>query len=592
LRTQHQELFNQLTTDSNVGKDTRDALEIMLNTRDWEKQPESVSKIVRLALDNNNFDLFKDAMRFSSQEARDVFAKTTEAQEVKRKYSLGAELVSDLIAHGNESLITGLHQNTKLFGWLGANREEVARLVELADPNDRAAFSQGESFAKLKNPTEDQKALIEYFRSVDKALKEATLYDKTEYDVLKRKMTGTPEIYSDLRKLHNDGIFGNWQKNDFSGMKKVVENLSEENWKSLREHPDHLAKLGDDLKDFLDEKERAVIMHMLTEKVGADKKDHLTYEQSKERGKRSVEEFFKEEVPAEAWNQLSQTQCRLSKLDRILNLTPAEKEQYKKDQKQIDKLISAELRGDELLVARRKLQQVLRGDEKTDPINDAILANLHDTNNATRARRLESALASIDLEHLRNPKSQEDKEVRKAFEEIIKRFCDDSGRGRRYDQKGQLVNDGQYDDYIKKTFETGTIAIDLKSSLLKGSALSIEDLTHLSKEDAQKLMAKDASGQFMQNEIFKSKEQAELAREILQLKKPTEITELMRIRAAVVGFDEPIGKIVDKLSAMKPKERAQLEQAYLKYHSTMNADLMHTASGADRRRLAEMCSPV
>lgn len=593
LKEQHHELYNQLTTDQNVGADTRGALKIMLDQPSWSKQSESITKMARLALDSNNFDLFKDAMRFSSQEARDIFAKTPEANEAIQKYSLQAETVSDLIAHGNESLITGLHQNTKVFGWLGANREEVARLVEFADPNDRAAFTQGEAFSKLKNPSEDQKALIDYFRSVDKALKNATLYDKTEYDVLKRKMTGTPEIYTDLRKLHNDGFLGNWQKNDLKGMKKIVENLSEENWKSLREHPDHLSRLGEDLKDFLDDKERAEIMRMLTEKVGDATKDNLTYEKSKERGRRSIAEFFREEVPEDSWNQIkSQEKSRLSKLDRILQLTPAEKEEYRKDQKAIDKLVSTELKGDELLVARRKLSQVLKGDEKPDLINDALLANLHETNNATRARRLDSALATMDLEQLKNPKSETDKEVRKSFEEMIKRFCDDTGRGRRYDQDGQLISEGAYDEFIKKTFETGRLPMELKVSLLKESPLSIEDLTHLSKVDAQKLLAKNSDGQFLQNEVFKSKEQAALAREILELKNPKNITELMRIRAAVVGFDEPLGKIIDGLAAMKPKERAQIEQEYLKYHSTMNADLLHTATGADRRKLMDTYSPV
>ncbi len=118
LREQHHALFNQLTTDQNVGADTRGALKIMLDQPSWSKQSESITKMVRLALDSNNFDLFKDAMRFSSQEARDAFAKTPEAHEAISKYSLQAETVSDLIAHGNESLITGLHQNTKVFGWL------------------------------------------------------------------------------------------------------------------------------------------------------------------------------------------------------------------------------------------------------------------------------------------------------------------------------------------------------------------------------------------------------------------------------------------------------------------------------------------
>lgn len=593
LKKQHREIFNQLTADPVVGKDTRAALKIMLDDPGWGKSPEAVTKMVRIALDNNNFDLFKDAMSFSTQESRDTFAKTPEAQQIKTRYSLGAEVVSDLIANGNESLITGLHQNTAGFGWLGANKEEVARLVEFASPNDRAAFTKGESFSKLKNPTEEQLSLIDFFRSVDKALKEATLYNKTEYDLLKHKMMGTPEIYTDLRNLHNDGIFGNWQKNDLNGMKRVVENISEGNWKSLRENPDHLTKLNEDLKEFLNDNERDDIMGMLKEKVGDEKKDKLTYEQSKERGKRSVEDYFREEVPAQSWNQLSQTKCRLSKLDRILQLTPAEKEQYRKDQKQLDELITADLKGEELLVARRKLKQVIIGDEKPDLVSEAILANLHDANNATRARKLEAALATIDLKRLRDPKGENDRETRKAFEEVIKHFCDDAGLGPRYDEDGQMTNPGSYDHFIKKTFETGTVSMDLKSSFIKHDGLSIEDLTRISSPDAQLLLAKnDLNAQFVQYTVFKSKEQVELAREILQLKSPKDVTEVMRIRAAAVGFDEPLGRIIDKLAAMKPKDRLKIEQDYLKYNSTISADLLQTATGADRRRISEMYSPV
>lgn len=592
LAVGHRELFQQLTTDTNVGSETRAAMKIMLETPAWSKEPEAVTKMVRLAIDHNNFDLFKDAMRLSSPEARQEFAKSKEAKEVIQKYSLQGEAVSDLIARGNESLVTGLHQNTSWYGWLGANKEEVARLVEFANPEDRAAFTKGEALAKLKHPTEDQKDLINYFRTVDQALKTATLYDKTQYDLLKRKMTGTPEIYSDLRKLHGDGFFGNFQMNDLNGMKKVVENISEENWKSLRENPTHLAKLNDDLKDFLNDGERAQIMHMLTQKVGDKAKDNLTYEKSKERGKRSVEEYFREEVAPDSWNVASQKNCRLSKLDRILQLTPAEKEAYKKDQKPIDKLISAELQGDELLVAKRKLQQVLNGNDKADPISEALLANLHDGSNATRARKLEIALSSLSPDVLKDPKSNEDKEVRKSLEEMIKRFCDDTGRGPQYDAEGQQVREAQYEEYIKKTFDAGTVPLDLKASLWKESKISIDDLTHLSKDEVQKLMSKAPEAQYLQNEIFKSKEQAELAREVLQLNNPKDITSAMRIRAAVVGFDEPLSGVIEKLGSLKPKERKAIEQEYLKYHSTMNADLLHAASGADRRKLVELYAPL
>lgn len=592
LAVGHRELFQQLTADTNVGSETRATLKIMLEHPAWAKEPEAVTKMVRLAIDHNNFDLFKDAMRLSAPEARQEFAKSKEAKEVIQKYSLQGEAVSDLIARGNESLVTGLHQNTSWYGWLGANKEEVARLVEFANPDDRAAFTKGEALAKLKHPTEDQKDLINYFRTVDQALKTATLYDKTQYDLLKRKMTGTPEIYSDLRKLHGDGFFGNFQKNDLNGMKKVVENISEENWKSLRENPSHLAKLSDDLKDFLNDGERAQIMHMLSEKVGDKAKDSLTYEKSKEKGRRSVEEYFREEVAQDSWNAVSQKNCRLSKLDRILQLTPAEKEAYKKDQKSIDKLIAAELQGDELLVAKRRLQQILNGNEKADPISEALLANMHEGSNAARARKLEIALASLSPEVLKNPNSNEDKEVRKALEEMVKRFCDDTGRGPQYDAEGQQVREAQYEQYIKKTFDAGNVPLDLKASLWRESKISIDDLTHLSKDEVQKLMSKAPEAQYLQNELFKSKEQAELAREVLQLNNPKDITSAMRIRAAVVGFDEPLSGVIEKLGNLKPKERKAIEQEYLKYHSTMNADLLHAASGADRRKLVELYAPL
>lgn len=592
LAVGHRELFQQLTTDANVGAETRAALKIMLENPAWAQEPEAVTKMVRLAIDHNNFDLFKDAMRLAAPEARQEFAKSKEAKEVIQKYSLQGEAVSDLIARGNESLVTGLHQNTSWYGWLGANKEEVARLVEFANPDDRAAFTKGEALAKLKHPTEDQKDLINYFRTVDQALKTATLYDKTQYDLLKRKMTGTPEIYSDLRKLHGDGFFGNFQKNDLNGMKKVVENISEENWKSLRENPSHLAKLSDDLKDFLNDGERAQIMQMLSEKVGDKAKDSLTYEKSKEKGKRSVEEYFREEVAQDSWNAVSQKNFRLSKLDRILQLTPAEKEAYKKDQKSIDKLISSELQGDELLVAKRKLQQILKGNEKADPISEALLANMHEGSNAARARKLEIALASMSPDLLKNPKSNEDKEVRKSLEEMVKRFCDDTGRGPQYDTEGQLIREAQYEEYIKKTFDAGAVPLDLKASLWRESKISIDDLTHLSKDEVQKLMSKAPEAQYLQNEVFKSKEQAELAREVLQLNNPKDITSAMRIRAAVVGFDEPLSGVIEKLGNLKPKERKAIEQEYLKYHSTMNADLLHAASGADRRKLVELYAPL
>lgn len=588
----HKALFQQLTTDTNVGAETRATLKIMLENPAWAKEPEAIASIVRLAIDHNNFDLFKDAMRLSPSEARQEFSQTKEAKEVVQKYALQGELVSDLIARGNESLVTGLHQNTSWYGWLGANKEEVARLVEFANPDDRAAFTKGEALAKLKHPTEEQKELINYFRTVDQALKTATLYDKTQYDLLKGKMTGTPEIYCDLRKLHGDGFFGNFQRNDLNGMKKVVENISEENWKSLRENPNHLAKLNDDLKGFLSDGERSQIMHMLAEKVGDKAKDNLTYEKSKEKGKRTIEEYFREEVAQNSWNDISQRNSRLSKLDRILQLTPAEKEAYKKDQKSIDKLISAELKGDELLVAKRKLQQVLNGNDKADPISEALLANLHDGSNATRARKLEIALSSLSPDVLKDPKSNEDKEVGKSLEEIVKRFCDDTGRGPQYDQEGQQIREAQYAEYIKKTFDAGAVPLDLKASLWKESKISIDDLTHLSKDEVQKLMSKAPEAQYLQNEIFKSKEQAELAREILHLNSPKDITPAMRIRASVVGFDEPLSGVIEKLGSLKPKERKAIEQEYLKYHSTMNADLLHASSGAERRKLVELYDPL
>ncbi len=592
LERNHSSLYSQLTKAPEVSAETRAALKIMLENPSWSKETESVANLVRLAVDHNNFDLFKDTMTHASPEARQDFSRSKEAIDVLRKYSLQAEVVSDLIANGKESLATGLRKNTSWYGWIGANKEEVERLVEFADPADRAAYTKGQALAKLKDPGEEEKALIDYFRTVDQALKAATVYDKTQYDLLKAKMTGTPEIYAPLRKLHGDGFFGNFQSNDLSGMKKVVENISQENWRSLRENPSHLARLEDDLKTFLSDEERAQIMQMLRAKVGDKAKDNLNYEKSKELGKRSVEDFFREETPHESWNIASQKSCRLVKLERILQLTVAEKNAYKKDPTSIDKLIESHLQGDELLVAKRRLQQIIRGSEVTDSINEALLSNLQDVSSSKRASKLEAAIASLDRETLRNPKTSEQNELRQSFQQIIKRFCDETGRGPRYDQDGQQIYEGQYEEYIAKTFNDGRLPLDLKVALFKESKVSLETLTNLSKQEVQTLMGKTPAAQYMQNELFKSKEQAELAREIFELKNAGDIPEVLRIRAAVVGFDEPLNNTIERLERLKPKERAKLESEYLKYHSTMNADLLHIANGADRRRLVEIYAPV
>lgn len=587
LKSRHPELYKSLISEEVVGRDTREALKIMTETPGWAKSLESVTSLVRIALKSNNYELFKDAMMFSSAKTRDDFSKTSEAQQAKSQYVLNHESVEDLISKGSESLATSLHLNTRAFGWLGANREEIDRLVETCDSSDRLAFTAGEQLShSTKAFTKVEQEQVNFFRSVDAALKQATLYDKTQYDLLKHKLLDAPEIYEQLRMQHSDGILGAFQKNNFSGMKKVVENISEEEWKQLRNNPEEVKKLDQGLKEFLNPLERIELLQMLTDKLGDAQKDKLTFEQSKELGKRSIEKFFKEEVAENSWDKESQKKCRLAKLERLTQLTNDEKNEYRKNPDVLNKLVKETFEPKEAIIANRLLQQVIKNDNKKDLVCEALFCDLRGENGMKRARALEAALTTIDLGNF--PKTAEDRKLQEAFSETIKEFCDEAGLGPKYGRANQLLQAAQYDRYIKETFETGRVSISLKRPFINDSPLAVTDITGLDTAEKKRLFSDDQIGGALRKILFKTPEQATLARELQQFKDPKDVPEFMRIRAAVVGFDEPVGKIVEKLASMTPSELRRLENDYLRYHSILSSDLLHVAKGADRRELADI----
>ncbi len=593
---EYKQLVSDLLYSANITSATRQAAQLFL-TPGWQKSPESVRQLAAIAIKDNSFELLKSTCRYCTSDVRQGFRQTAEAAEAQKVFSMYGKHLNEVLQYGQESLTTQLGTAEGFaYGWFGlANKEEIRKFVDKASSEDRHRYLLGEKLSERSNLDAEEKQAVSFYKEVDSALRAATnpIINSKQYDLLRNKLVGGEDIYAALRELHKDEYFGLVRSNDMKGMRRAVELLSLKDWTSLRENAGRFADLDERLRKFLNPQEHHEIMGMLRAKVGEKGKDDLTFEESQKRGRVPIEISLLGSDP-EKWNIVwtAQNTNQFEKLQMILQMSQLEVNSYLKDKgtpKYLDTLIEAQLEGECKLVAERTLKLALQtGKLETDEISNALIAKLSGAPVSEQLKKFELILSRPGvMSRLKSPQDAEQKALRAALDLMVKEFVEAM---KRLDLNVGRANAMSPVDYSRKIFDSATIPIDLRLLLSDNCTLSLGELMKLSSDERRVLTADSQSGgnAFLQKRLFATNEQLQFAQHLFSSGKK-EPSEVDRMRAAIIGLSEDKGRLIVRLSSMRPSELSKTIKAYHdEYDASLPYDLFVSAIGRHRTQVQEI----
>ncbi|MBZ0187759.1 MAG: annexin, partial [Candidatus Obscuribacterales bacterium] len=553
-------IHDALLNDENLSKETKEALAIYLKGTD-KRTGEDTLKLADIALKGKNLDMFNEAIRDARPEDRQAFLDAGGRQRVLEAFgtrvgrgsnqryleSEDTRHALDYVELGKLDVATRIKDNT---GTFNDNEAAIEQTLKTMTDEERQSYILGKKLSGSDNtnlsPTD--KASLDYYNKVHAAMAGAGNEREIAQweDLITEKEGG---LVSRLAK--HGGMFDD-------GMDEVlrsIEEMTESQWKRIKEDPQYLARVKDVLKIDLSEDEMQRAGELLDRKVAAE-----SYDQSKGT-QRSLVESIKDE--SGFWNTDEE-----GLFDAIKRMTPEEQERYRSDEtyrKQIDDLVRGNLDvGHEQKAAFELLDSLKRGE---NPQNN-IIAKLH-----THADYFNTDEAKViaDLE--------------KAFKDdptLRDRLKTDPEYAARFDKSlAQALDPDEYERYARPLIEEGRLPFKLKAELYQGvfnddEKSLYESIAQASAADWQEIKADP------KNVLpFLSDEERSVAVNIAC--QEGEMRPEDKLRAAVLGAGTDVTAIKAVLEEMTPAQLDVVKANYLsKYDSDLLADLMSEEGGAIR----------
>ncbi len=548
-------LSEVLKNDDNLPQETKDALAIYLKGTDKMTAADTLA-ISDIALKSQNLEMFQEAFRGASPEARAQFLQGGGEQRVNEAFGTDdAKHAMDYAKTGKLDAAIKIGDNTSFFGDNEAAIEASLNQMTAAEKQSYAAGQKlaGADAASL-NPAD--KANLEYYNKVHTALGKAG----DEREVAKwEDMIATGKDGSLVTRLAaHGGMFDD-------GMNKVlgtIEDMPKEDWERLKSDPEYRKKVEATLAIDLSDSEMARAREALDKKMAAG-----TFEGSKE-AQRSVVDAIKDETGFFNNNE--------DNIIRALEkMTPDEQKRYREDpafKKQLDaEVASAMDAGSERDAAMRVLDKVAKGEKPEADIVAKL--EMHSTN-----FNVDEAKVVADLEEsfrkdptlrdrLNNPQTAEDKAMAEKFNSALHKA---------------LYQD-EYDKFAKPLLETGRIPFAVKAELYQGLFDDDEKAVYdaLKKDRATPEDWKELIANPEKTLGFMSAEEREVALNIARQKgemKPED-----ELRAAMLGAGTDEAKIKEVLQSFDPAKLQAAKDAYeVKYGSNLTGDALEELGGADK----------
>jgi len=564
-----------LQNDDNLPKETKDALGIYLKGTDKMTAADTLA-VADIAMKSQNLEMFQEAFRGASPEARAQFLQNGGEQKVNQAfgsaysdeysgettYSTNSDTTHamDYVRAGKLDASTKIADNTSV---LGDNEEAIEASLAQMSAAERQSYMAGQklagaSDASALNPAD--KANLEYYNKVHTALDNAG----NEREIAKwEDIIANGKDGSLVTKLAaHGGMFDD-------GMGKVlgtIESMPKEDWERLKSDPEYRKKVEATLAIDLSDSEMARAREALDKKMAAG-----TYEESKA-AQRSVVDAIKDETGFFNNNE--------DNIIRALEkMTPDEQKRYREDpefKKQLNaEVASAMDYGSERDAAMRILDKVAKGEK---PESDIIAKlEMHSTN-----FNVDEANVVADLEEsfrkdptlrdrLRNPQTPEDKDMAEKFNTAIHKALDQD----------------EYDKFAKPLLETGRLPFAVKAELYQGVFDDDEKGVYeaLKKDRATPEDWKELIANPEKTLGFMSAEEREVALNIARQKgemKPED-----DLRAAMLGAGTDEAKIKEVLRGFTPEQLQASKDAYeVKYGSSLTGDTMGELGGSDKTEAA------
>ncbi len=381
-----------LQNDDNLPKETKDALSIYLKGTDKMTAADTLA-VADIAMKSQNLDMFQEAFRGASPEARAQFLQNGGEQKVREAfgspssneystetaYSTNSDTTHamDYVRAGKLDTSTKIADNTSAFG---DNEAAIEASLGQMTSAEKQSYAAGQKLAggDTGNLNPADKANLEYYNKVHSALAKAG----DEREVAKwEDMIATGKDGSLVTRLAaHGGMFDD-------GMGKVlgtIEGMPKEDWERLKSDPEYRKKVEATLAIDLSDSEMARAREALDKKMAAG-----SYEESKA-AQRSVVDAIKDETGF--FNNDEDNIIRA-----LEKMTPEEQKRYREDpefKKQLNAEVASALDyGSERDAAMRILDKVAKGEK---PESDIVAKlEMHSTNfNVDEPQRPHSSRSS------------------------------------------------------------------------------------------------------------------------------------------------------------------------------------------------------
>lgn len=587
---------------------TKEALAIIM-----KGNPRSVEDTLQLAdigLNSRRVDIFTEAFRSASPEAREQFRAADGQARIDKAFSNSDRAIAkDYLERGTVSVTTLAAGNAH---WYRANTDEITRAVNNASPDERAQFARGEvlqqQINKGENPqlnAQDTKALEFY-----KSLKEALDYGGTDRQTAlwEAKLVKSESVIQNVLEARSEsgphGIIG---KTDQNKLFSSVENLSEEDWNRFKRNPQDLERLDRALSTFATEDERSRVMAMMNEKLGKE-----NFKESQHVGRRGVEEVFANGRNAG------------EKLDALIYMTPTEQHRYRQNldgfRDKLDSQVQAQFKdGPERLLADRLLQRTASGqsDASLTPEQrgirdsvDRVLLDAAKTDNPVKTiQDIEEAFRADPTlrDRINKPISEEDKLLSQAFNKAFDRAMQKAHVGNT-DENDMIWNrpanhPQPFEVERQELFGKGQLPIEMKLEMVKTEEKKFDLVMNgLTADERARLLTEnpDPDTKRFQDDVLGTGDRRQLlTMALLQGEQQPDgtfkgrLTEADRFKQHAIGAGGNVDSLRENLLAMTPEQRQNLANEYFtKYGKLITADVIDKLPDIERWRFRELLSPT
>ncbi|MDZ4837323.1 MAG: hypothetical protein SGJ27_26355 [Candidatus Melainabacteria bacterium] len=559
-------LRDAIANDTKLPESTKKALAIYLDGTD-KRTTQNTLDLADLALKERNLDMFQEALRDASPEARKAFSDAHGNQRIL--HTFGDKITSrggvtsyfdngdckqarDYVSKGSLELDTKIALNTGI-----VNDNEVAIELAISGISDeqRQSYTRGRS--EKDKPKEELTphgaSDREYYSKVHTALVKAG----NEREV--KKWEDLIE-YKDGSLVKEVTKHGGMIDDDIGDVLATIENMSEQNWKRLKGSADELKRLQETLAIDLSESEMERANKLLKAKL--EPADFLASTQAQ----RSITESMKDSI-----GFFNTTETGV--LDAIAKMTRDEQRRYREEpefKKQVDKVVVHGMdTGLEQKSAFAMLDSITRGGKPEDDVLSKLYVHA-DHVDTDETKVIEDLDQAFKKDPTLRARLETDKEFRAKFDEAIHKALDPD----------------EYERYAKPLIETGRLPFAVKAELYKGVFNDAENALYEavskgSEADFAEVIANPAGVL-----PFLSEEERGVAVKIAEQK--GEFRAEDKIRAAMLGAGTTEAVIHEAFRDLNQKQIDHVRAEYLrKYDSDMLGDTLAETGGTDREKVVD-----